>query len=50
MKYVFFGNATVNEYDTNSSTTYGHANAAGAEAVGAAFYQRTPEFGVDPAL
>ncbi len=49
LKYVLFGNATINEYDTNSSTTYGHANAAGAEAVGAAFYQDTPEFGVDPA-
>ena len=49
LKYVLFGNAAINEYDTNSSTTYGHANAAGAEAVGAAFYLQTPEFGVDPA-
>jgi len=48
LKYVLFGNATINEYATNSSTTYGHSNAAGAEAVGAAFYQQTPEFGVNP--
>jgi hypothetical protein len=39
---------TVNEYDTAASTVYGHANAQGAEAVGAAFYARTPEFGVVP--
>ncbi|MDY6899543.1 MAG: S8 family serine peptidase [Cyanobacteriota bacterium] len=51
LKYVLFGNSTtINEYDTNSSTTYGHSNAAGAEAVGAAFYQETPEFGVNPPL
>ncbi|MDJ0678002.1 MAG: pre-peptidase C-terminal domain-containing protein [Calothrix sp. MO_167.B42] len=51
MKYVLFesGGVTINEFDTNSSTVYGHANAAGAEAVGAAFYQDTPEFGVNPA-
>ena len=50
LKYVQFGNVTINEFATNSSTTYGHANAAGAEAVGAAFYQQTPEFGVNPPL
>ncbi len=52
MKYALFGGNSVvfNEADTNSPTSYGHANAAGAEAVGAAFYQETPEFGVDPAL
>ncbi len=49
MKYVYFGDLTINEYDTKSSTVYGHANAAGANAVGAAFYQDTPEFGVSPA-
>ncbi|MBE9551999.1 MAG: S8 family serine peptidase, partial [Proteobacteria bacterium] len=43
MKYVLFGglNVTV-EHATDSPTLYGHANAAGAEAVGAAFYQDTP--------
>src|SRR5262249_54768281 len=29
---------------------FGHANAAGAEAVGAAFYQQTPQFGQNPPL
>lgn len=48
MKYVVFGDASINEYDTNSGTLFGHANAEGAEAVGAAFYAETPEFGVNP--
>lgn len=49
MKYVMFGGLNVTiEYATNSGTTYGHANAAGAEAVGAAFYQKTPLY--DPTL
>jgi uncharacterized protein DUF4214/subtilase family protein len=47
--YSFFGPApTINEYNTNSSTIFGHANAAGAEAVGAAAYFNTPAFGVFP--
>lgn len=50
IKYVYFGSMTVNEYATNSSTIYGHANAAGAEAVGAAFYADTPQFGQTPPL
>ena len=51
MKYVWFnGGATINEYQMSTSTTYGHANAAGAEAVGAAFYRETPEFGQTPPL
>lgn len=50
MKYVLFGNGMINEYDTASGTVFGHANAAGAEAVGAAFYQETPEFGQNPPL
>ncbi len=50
IKYVRFedGDITINEFDTRSSTIYGHANAAGAEAVGAADYRDTPEFGTDP--
>ena len=51
MKYVRFDlgpGVVINEYDTSSGTIYGHANAAGAEAVGAAFYGDTPEF--DPGL
>ena len=52
MKYVMFakgGNVTINEFNTSSSTIYGHANAAGAEAVGAADYRKTPIFGTNPA-
>ncbi len=50
MKYVIIQpfTETIFEFDTASGTLYGHANATGAEAVGAAFYQNTPEFGVDP--
>jgi subtilisin family serine protease len=52
IKYVRFGGTTVtiNAFDTRSSTLYGHANAAGAVAVGAAFYGHTPAFGVAPPL
>ncbi|MGH8569281.1 MAG: S8 family serine peptidase, partial [Gammaproteobacteria bacterium] len=35
----------INEFATASGTIYGHANARGAEAVGAADYRRTPAFG-----
>lgn len=52
VKYVFFANPgatiTLNEYQSNSSTLWGHANAAGARAVGAANYNSTPAFGVSP--
>ncbi len=41
---------TINEFQTNSSTVVGHANAAGASATGAAFYGDTPEFGQSPPL
>ncbi len=52
LKYVVFSSTafSIDEFDTASSTIYGHANAAGAEAVGAAFYAETPEFGVAPPL
>jgi hypothetical protein len=52
IKYVRHGggNVTINEFDTQSSTLYGHANAAGAAAVGAASYRNTPDFGVFPPL
>ena len=49
IKYVWFdldaGLFTVDEYDTASGTVYGHANAAGAEAVGAAAWYQTEEWG-----
>jgi PKD repeat protein len=50
MKTVLFGSASIDEHATNSGTLYGHANAAGAEAVGAAYYQDTPAFGTSPPL
>ncbi len=49
IKYVYFGSGvTINEYDTASGSSYGHANAAGARAVGAARYTKTPAFGTSP--
>ena len=48
IKLVYFGNMTINEYGTNSSTSYGHPIAAGGQAVGAARYTQTPDFGVSP--
>ena len=50
MKYVEFGGITIDEYDTASPTSFGHANAAGAASVGAAAYFETPEFGQSPPL
>ncbi len=51
IKYVNFNSSVfVTEFVGSSGTSYGHANAAGAEAVGAAFYAETPAFGEDPAL
>ncbi|MDH3978094.1 MAG: PKD domain-containing protein [Gammaproteobacteria bacterium] len=51
MKMVVFGSAnTLNEWRTNSSTLFGHANADNAQAVGAAFFMDTPAFGTTPAL
>lgn len=51
LKYIYTGNGvTVDEYATESSTIYGHPNAVGAQAVGAAFYVHTPAFGVIPPL
>lgn len=58
MKYVIFAPTRDNssdppgsfvvEYPTHSSGSFGHANAAGAVAVGAAFWRETPRFGVFP--
>jgi subtilisin family serine protease len=49
IKYVWFdldeGLFSVDEHDTASGTVYGHANAAGAEAVGAAAWYQTEEWG-----
>ena len=50
IKFVFFGNMTISEYATFSSTSYGHPRAAGGQAVGAARYSKTPAFGVSPPI
>jgi subtilisin family serine protease len=51
VKLVFFGEGIViHDFPTDSSTLFGHANAAGAEAVGAAFFEDTPEYGTSPPL
>jgi PKD repeat protein len=49
LKTVIFGSGNViNEYSSGSSTLFGHANASGAAAVGAAFYLETPAYGFAP--
>ncbi len=49
LKTVIFGSSSnLNDFATNSGTLIGHANAAGAAAVGAAFFLDTPEFGISP--
>jgi hypothetical protein len=48
IKYVYFDDVSIDEFATNSATAYGHANAAGARAVGAARYTQTPAFGASP--
>ncbi|NNG01091.1 MAG: S8 family serine peptidase [Desulfobacteraceae bacterium] len=60
MKYVVFDPRTdsiddppssyVIDFPTDSGTNYGHSNAAGAAGVGAAFWRRTPRFGVFPPM
>ena len=50
IKYVYFGDVTINQFATNSGTTYGHPNTAGGQAVGAARYTQAPAFGVNPPL
>lgn len=45
MKYIDLGGAVIAEYDTNSSTSYGHAPAEGGMGVGAAFWGQTPNHG-----
>eukprot|EP00977_Amphora_coffeiformis_P027504 scaffold34616_cov275-Amphora_coffeaeformis.AAC.2 len=48
-KVVFFGGSDISPLLT-ASASYGHANAKGAIAVGAAPYTLTPGFGVSPAI
>ncbi|WP_084708670.1 S8 family serine peptidase [Hymenobacter norwichensis] len=44
IKYVDFGSSVITEYATNSSTSYGHNNSAGAVATGASAWFNTPAF------
>ena len=49
IKWVNYGSRTIiPEYDTKSSTTFGHANAAGAISTGATAYFDTPVFNGQP--
>ncbi|PSO47754.1 MAG: hypothetical protein BRC33_11710 [Cyanobacteria bacterium SW_9_44_58] len=49
IKYINFGDKIDNfEHETNSSTVVGHPNAPGVAGVGAAPFQKTPEFGTNP--
>jgi Subtilase family len=50
MKLVVFGQVTSFAFDTKSSTSYGHPNAAQGAGVGAARYSSTPAFGVSPPI
>ena len=49
MKYVFFNGGddemSIEEYNTDGSTIYGHCNAAGAITTGAVFFMDTPAYG-----
>jgi hypothetical protein len=42
--------STINAFQTNSATVQGHPGAAGAAAVGAAFFYNTPACGLTPAM
>ncbi|SFC92319.1 S8 family peptidase [Spirosoma endophyticum] len=48
IKWIDYGSGATYQFATNSSTTVGHANAAGAIAVGAVRWSQTPEY--NPAL
>jgi PKD repeat protein len=48
VKTIMFGSASFDEHATNAPTLVGHANANGAQAVGAAFFADTPAYGVSP--
>jgi subtilisin family serine protease len=50
IKYWYRGPMTIDQHDTASGTVFGHSSAAGARAVGAAFYDETPAFGQNPPL
>jgi hypothetical protein len=48
MKWIASGSVSNIEFDTQSSTSFGHPNQAFTAGVGAAFFQSTPAFGTNP--
>ena len=44
------GGVTIDQFDTEDGTSYGHSGAAGAMSTGAAAYSETPAFGTNPPL
>jgi len=50
IKWINLASVVPTENATNSSTSFGHPNSAGAIGVGAAQYNLTPPFGVSPPL
>ena len=44
------GGVTIDQFDTQDGTAYGHSAAAGAMSIGAAAYNETPAFGTSPPL
>ncbi len=50
LKIVSFGTATFEEFQTDSSTSWGHPNAEGAISVAASAYFLTPQYGVNPPI
>ena len=50
LKYINVRGGNIVEFDTNSDTTFGHAQAEGGLGIGAAFYGFTPNFGQSPPL
>ena len=50
MKWIDFGYMDSIQFDTQSSTCFGHPNAEFTAGVGAAFFNATPAFGTDPPI
>ena len=48
MKWIASGSVSNIQFDTQSSTSFGHKNQEYTAGVGAAFFQNTPEFGTSP--
>ncbi len=48
IKFINFGDNSIDEFATNSPTCFGHSNSDKVTSVGATFWFRTPQYGVDP--